>query len=133
MGGRDAAMGLRVMSIELINCGPGLYVVNGYPEVRMLDENRQPLPVTFVPGSAAVASLPNFDNPPVEVVAAPNQRLTFGLVWRGTVTDLSGPIYGMYLEVTPAPGRPPQLVRPEGRIDVGTTARLGVSAWSKTT
>jgi hypothetical protein len=126
----DAAMGLRVMSVFLVNCGTVPYTVNGYPELRLLDADRTPLPVTVGHGSAGVATLDNFDRPPVPVTAAPGERLAFGMVWRNTVTDTTiDPVNGVYLEVTPAVGQPPLVVRPEGRIDVGTTRRVGVTPW----
>jgi hypothetical protein len=129
-GRADAAMGLRAMGVYLVNCGTVPYAVNGYPEVRLLDGDRQPLPVTINLGTSGVATIDNFDTLPGPVTAAPGQQLAFGMVWRNTVTDTTtGPVNGVYLEVTPAPGQPAQTVRPEGRIDVGTTGRIGITAW----
>jgi hypothetical protein len=131
-GTSDAAMGLRVMGIELVNCGTVPYTVNGYPGVRLLDENWAPLPVAVIHGSAGVAVLDNFDTPPAPVTAAPGERLSFGLVWRNTVADTTiDPVNAIYLEVVPAPGQVPQTVRPEGRLDLGTTGRLGITAWRR--
>ena len=31
----------------------------------------------------------------------------------------------------PDAGQPPQTVRPRGRVDLGTTGRLGVTAWGR--
>lgn len=126
----DAAMGLRAMGIYLVNCGTVPYTLNGYPEVRLLDANRVPQPVTVGHGSSGVATLENFDLPPAPVTAAPGERLSFGMVWRNTVNDTTiDPVNGVYLEVTPAVGQPPQVVRPDGPVDVGTTRRVGVTAW----
>ena len=133
-GETSAAMGLRAMGIELVNCGTVPYTVNGYPAVRVLDEGRAPLPVAVIHGSAGVATLDNFDTPPTRVTAAPGERLAFGLVWRNTVTDTTvDPVNATYLEIVPAPGQVPQTVRPEGRLDLGTTGRLGITAWSRAT
>jgi hypothetical protein len=129
-GAVDAAMGLRAMRLELVNCGTVDYTVNGYPDVRVLDEDGKPLDVTVVRGSSTVASIDRFDTPPAPVTARPGEWLVVGLVWRNTVTDgVVEPVSGMYLEVVPAPGQPPQTVRPDGRVDLGTTGRLGVTAW----
>jgi hypothetical protein len=125
----DAAMGLRAMRIELVNCGTVPVTVNGYPGVRLLDEDRAPLPVTVLQGSSAVASIDSFDTPPAPVTAAPGESLVAGLVWRNTVDSVAGPVNGTYLEIVPVPGQPPQTVRPEGPVDVGTTGRMGVTAW----
>lgn len=128
-GTGDAAMGLRAMSIELVNCGPVPVTLNGYPDLRILDEDRAPLPVAVIQGSSAVALIDGFDTPPAPVTAMPGERLAAGLVWRNTVDTVSDPVNGTYLEVVPAPGQPPQIVRPDGRIDVGTTGRVGITAW----
>jgi hypothetical protein len=126
----DAAMGLRAMGIELVNCGSVPFTVNGYPGVRVLDDARAPLPVTVGQGSSGVAAIDGFDTPPAPVTAAPGERLVAGLVWRNRVDMAVEPVNGTYLEIVPAPGQPPQTVRPEGRIDLGTTGRMGVTAWS---
>ena len=128
----DAAMGLRAMGIELVNCGTAPFSVNGYPEVRLLDDDRQPLPVTVGRGSSGIATLDSFDLPPAPATAAPGERLVAGLVWRNKVADMTtDPVSGTYLEVVPAPGLSPQVVRPDGPIDLGTTGRLGVAPWRR--
>jgi hypothetical protein len=129
-GAVDAASGLRAMRLELLNCGTAAYSVNGYPDVRVLDEDRKPFDVTVVRGSSAVALIDGFDTAPAPVTAMPGEWLTVGLVWRNTVTDVVvDPVNGTYLEVVPAPGQPPQTVRPDGPVDLGTTGRLGITAW----
>jgi hypothetical protein len=129
-GAVDAAMGLRAMGIELVNCGSAPFTMNGHPDVRLLGDDRRPLPVTVGRGSSGIATLDSFDAPPTPVTAAPGERLVAGLVWRNKVTDMTtDPVSGTYLEVVPAPGQPPQVVRPEGPIDLGTTGRLGVAPW----
>lgn len=130
MGEVDAAMGLRAAGIELVNCGTVPVTVNGYPDVRVLDDGGAALPVAVVHGSGGIALLPNFDTPPAPVTAAPGARLVAGLLWRNRV-DMGGDVVkGTYLEIVPAPGREPQTIHPDGPIDLGTTGRLGVSAWS---
>jgi hypothetical protein len=129
-GAVDAAMGLRAMGIELVNCGSVPFSVNGYPQVRVLDDTRAPLPVTVIQGSSGIAVIDGFDTPPAPVTAAPGQRLVAGLVWRNRVTDTTvDPVKGTYLEIVPTPGQLPQTVRPDGSIDLGTTGQLGVTAW----
>lgn len=131
-GAVDAALGLRAMRVELVNCGTVPYTVNGYPGVRVLDDARVPLDVTIVNGSSAVALIDDFDTAPAPVTAGPGERLVAGLVWRNTVTDaVAAPVNGTYLEIVPARDQPPQTVRPFGRVDLGTTGRLGVTAWGR--
>lgn len=126
----NAAMGVRAMGLELVNCGTVPFTVNGYPEVRLLDDDRRPLPVTVGRGSSGISTIDSYDVPPAPVTAAPGERLVAGLVWRNKVADMTtDPVNGTYLEVVPAPGQPPQVVRPTGGIDLGTTGRLGVAPW----
>ncbi len=51
------------------------------------------------------------------------------VLWRNTVTD-GDAVAATYLSVAPAPGAPEQLVTPDGGIDLGTTGRLAVNAWT---
>jgi hypothetical protein len=128
----DAALGLRAMGIDLLNCGTEPYTVQGYPAVRVLDDDRQPLDVAVLDGTAAISSSPivRYDGPPQRVTAAPGERITAVVVWRNTVADTSIPAAtGRYLEIAPAEGQPAQTVTPGGGIDLGTTGRLAVSAW----
>jgi hypothetical protein len=133
LGEVDAAMGLRAAGLELVNCGSVPVTLNGYPDIRVLDDDRAPLPVTVVHGSTDIASIPGFDTPPAPVTAAPGARLVAGLVWRNRVDMVGEVVKGAYLEIVPAPGRPAQTIRPDGPIDLGTTGRLGVTAWGMPT
>lgn len=122
-------MGLRVLTIELVNCGTAPYTVNGYPTIRILDEQRKPVEVTVGRGSSGISTIDSFEVPPKSVTLQPGQKAVAGLVWRNTVTDTSVPANGRFVEVAPAADVPPQVVEPDGPIDVGTTGRLGVSPW----
>lgn len=125
----DAAMGLRVMSIDLLNCGEEPYTVQGYPIIRVLDDDQQPLDVSILEGTAAIAGgIEPSDGPPQPVTADPGEHILAFVAWRNTVTDVS-PITGHYLEVAPANGQSPQTVTPNGGIDLGTTGRLATGPW----
>ncbi|MCG8916517.1 DUF4232 domain-containing protein [Actinokineospora sp. PR83] len=127
----DSASGLRALGILLTNCGTRDYTANGYPVVRVLDENREPLDITVGNGSAPVSAPDAYDVPPRPVTLRPGQRVTARVLWRNTVTDSTvTATEGHYLEVTPAPGEPAQLVAPNGGIDLGNTGRLAVNAWA---
>lgn len=136
-GVTSAAMGLRAMSLKLVNCGTGPYTVDGYPGVRVLDEDRQPLAVDVGNGTNGVTSdLPAFEAAPAAVTVRPGDGATVGLVWRNTYTDTTAPpALGRYLEISLAPGAPWLAVIPEAgartvNIDLGSTGRLGVSPWA---
>jgi hypothetical protein len=87
VAGADAAMGVRVLTVEMLNCGSAPYPVHGYPSVRLLDEERKPLEVTLAPGSASIATVPGFDAPPRAMVLRPGERARTALLWRNSVTD----------------------------------------------
>ncbi|MEU8328255.1 DUF4232 domain-containing protein [Micromonospora sp. NPDC048839] len=128
--GGDAAMGLRALGLELVNCGDRPYQLNGYPVLHVFDEQREPVLLRVVNGGREITS--GFDQPPREVTLAPNERATAVLLWRNLVTDSTVvATNGEYLTVAPAAGQPAEEVDPDGPIDLGNTGRIGVSAWKK--
>ncbi|MFB7666644.1 DUF4232 domain-containing protein [Kitasatospora sp. NPDC056138] len=128
-GEPDAAMGLRAMTVELTNCGTRPYALNGYPTVRVLDDRREPFDIAVSHGASAIAVIDRFDAGPTPLTLKPGERAVFGLTWRNTVTDVnSAPVNGSYLEITPRPGDRAQSIAI--LIDLGTTGKLGISAWS---
>lgn len=126
----DTAMGLRAFGLDLVNCGNRPYTVNGYPAIRVLDEEHKPLDVVVGHGSEPVTAPDAWDAPPKPVTLGPGEKAAARLVWRNTVTDgTAAPVIGAFVEVTPAEGQRPQIVSPDGGVDLGTTGRVGVSAW----
>ncbi|GAB1688353.1 DUF4232 domain-containing protein [Krasilnikovia sp. M28-CT-15] len=132
VGQGDAAMGLRVLSIALVNCGSGTYRLNGYPAVRSLDEDRARLKVRVLHGvKEIVGSALPWDGPPKPVVLKPGQRAGTAVAWRNTYDDIrKPPVTVRFLGISPLAGRPSQVVAPDGGLDLGSTGRIGVSAWS---
>ncbi|MGK5743117.1 DUF4232 domain-containing protein [Micromonospora sp. URMC 103] len=128
--GSDAAMGLRALGLELVNCGTGPYALNGYPALAVADEQHQPIRLRVVNGAKEITS--GFDAAPRPFTLLPGERATAVVLWRNTFTDTTGaPANGAYLDVAPAAGRPAQAVDPDGPIDLGNTGRIGVSAWKR--
>jgi hypothetical protein len=138
----DAAMGLRVMSLRLVNCGDEPVTVTGYPGVRVLDASHRDLPVQIGDGSFGISTVPAFDAIPAPVTVAPGGVATTGLLWRNTVTD-GVPSVGRHLLISPTPGAPWQPVasstpsdepwrvgEPTVTVDLRTTGRLGVAPWT---
>ncbi|MEN3609582.1 DUF4232 domain-containing protein [Plantactinospora sp. ZYX-F-223] len=126
----EPALGLRALGIELRNCGTAPYRLDGYPAVRVLDQERRALDVTVGNGSAPVSSPDSYDVPPRPVVLRPGETARARVLWRNTVTESTEPATNAsYLEITPAPGSPAQLVAPRGGIDLGSTGRLAVNVW----
>lgn len=132
VGGSDAAMGLREMNLTMTNCGDRPYTVDGYPALKVLDEDRAEIPVLVGNGTNGIATVPAFDNPPVPVTLQPGDTAVSGLIWRNLVTDANVPAtVGVYLEVQPAPGEKWQrLAEGDLNIDLGNTGKLGVRAWT---
>ncbi|MFV2172773.1 DUF4232 domain-containing protein [Actinomadura sp. LOL_016] len=120
----DAAMGLRAMRVTLVNCGDTAHRLDGYPALRVLDENRKPFEVEIVEGSATVP-----DPGPEPITVRPGKTASVVLAWRNTVTHGTN-VNGTFLEVAPADGREALAVRTPGGLDLGTTGRLEVTAWS---
>jgi uncharacterized protein DUF4232 len=138
----DAAMGLRLLDLELENCGTQPFQVKGYPALRLLDEDHQPVQVKIGPGTNGVTTDEVFDAPARQVTLQPGEKAKSGLVWRNTYDDTtSPPVVGVYLEISPVAGRPVQLIKPtrpsgDGKftsvtIDLGSTGKLGVAPWAK--
>jgi len=126
----EAAMGLRVMGLTMLNCGSNSRTVEGYPGVRMLDSDMARLDVDVIHGGEPISVIESFDAEPRSVTLRPGERARSGIVWRNTVTAVTGSdTPGAYLDVAPLPGSAEQRLRPTGGIDLGTTGRIGVAPW----
>lgn len=125
----DAAMGLRVMGIHLVNCGTADYRLDGYPALRLLGEDREPVTgVNVLHGTDKISTGVGGSAPPRPVSLRPGESARAILAWRNTTTE-GDPVNAPYAEVTAKPGAAPVTVTPE--LDLGTTGRLGVGPWTK--
>ncbi|RUL93871.1 DUF4232 domain-containing protein [Verrucosispora sp. FIM060022] len=128
--GVSAAMGLRAMGLELVNCGSRPYRLHGYPQLRLLDSDDNPIKVRVIAGARGITS--GFDDPPRPLTLAPGEAAGAAVLWRNLVDDPTVvATNAQRLEVAPAEGEPTQEVAVEGPIDLGNTNRVGVSAWKK--
>ncbi|MFE7705350.1 DUF4232 domain-containing protein [Streptomyces sp. NPDC057486] len=123
MGEVQAALGHRAVSLTLTNCGSKPFRVDGYPSVRALDDEGDPLPVPVNPGSSYMGT----DRGPKEVMLKPGKTLNALLAWVSTPTggDL---IEGDALEIAPAPGLEARTFPLEGS-DVRLLDELNMTAW----
>ena len=128
--GVSAAMGLRAMGLELVNCGNRPYRLHGYPAPQLRDGDGDRIPVRVIPGAKGITS--GFDDPPRPLVLAPGEAAGAALLWRNLVDNPTVVATNAeHLAVSPLPGRSAQEVAMDGGIDLGNTDRLGVSAWKK--
>ncbi|KIQ66635.1 hypothetical protein TR51_03680 [Kitasatospora griseola] len=127
----DAAMGLRVVGLHLVNCGTSPVTVDGYPQVQALDEKHKAVDsLQVVKGGAAIATGTGADTPPRRIVLKTGEGARSAVVWRNTNDNIaSDPVNAPYLRVRATPDAAPVLVTPE--LDLGTTGRLGVGAWTR--
>lgn len=125
----DAAMGLRVVGLHLVNCGTRAYRLNGYPELELLDEDHDPVDgVRILHGTDQISTGLGGGGGPRSVVLQPGEAAQAGLAWRNT-TQFGEPVNAPYVRVRAKPGARPVMVVPE--LDLGTTGKLGVGAWEK--
>ncbi|MGW0801507.1 DUF4232 domain-containing protein [Nonomuraea sp. NPDC002799] len=117
----NAAMGLRVQAVILTNCGDKVRSVHGYPLVRLLDESGEPLDIKIDRGAQRVTTAVK-DPGSSTVSLRPGRSARFALVWRNTYGGTTHPpVLGTTVVVD---GH-----RVHGHFDLGSTGRLGVTAW----
>jgi hypothetical protein len=118
----NAAMGLRAMTLTLTNCGDRPYRVDGYPFVRVLDEEGDPLAgVRTVAGTDEVPMAPREPGPEA-LTLAPGESARAGLYWRMAAEE------GTYLRVGARRDRDLAHIRPEP-LDIGPVNVLGTTPW----
>jgi hypothetical protein len=128
-GDVEAASGLRAMTLTITNQDNTPHTLNGYPALRVLGDDHQPIQVKIVPGATGITS--GFDTPPSPITLQPGQQATASVLWRNTVTDARVKATpGTYLDTAPTAGQPWQTLQPRGGLDIGNTGTLGVSAWT---
>jgi hypothetical protein len=131
IGDVDAAMGLRGLTVSMTNCADRPYQVTGYPDVRVLDDQRKPLDIRVEHGASTITADPSLTAAPEPVTLQPGGTATAVVMWRNLVTDSSvDATTGTYLTIAPASGTPAQTVTPRGGIDLGNTGKLGVGPWT---
>ncbi|MFI7502408.1 DUF4232 domain-containing protein [Streptomyces sp. NPDC049687] len=125
----DAAMGLRVVGLRLENCGTKDYSLDGYPQLTLLDEDREPVEgVRILRGGDSIAGGTGYDDPPRPLTLKPGDSAVSGLVWRNT-TGSGTAVNIPYVRIRAKAGAAPVTVTPH--LDLGTTGKLGVGAWKR--
>jgi hypothetical protein len=117
----EAAAGYREMTLYVANCGAEVCTIQGRPDIVVLDDKQNPLPVKVVPNVFFTAS-------PRKMTLKPGTRAMATLSWHSTVT--TGEVAtGVFLSVAPVAGVQHQIVTLPAPLDLGTTGRLEASAW----
>ncbi|PJE98020.1 hypothetical protein CUT44_01905 [Streptomyces carminius] len=125
----EAAMGLRVLGVRLVNCGETSRTIRGRPGVRVLDGDGEPLEVEILHKVSEIALIGGLDDAPAPVPLDPGESAVARLVWRNTVTDPTVPAAtGSAVEIDPLGDREPRTV--PAHLDLGNTGRLAVSPWA---
>ncbi|WP_406212323.1 DUF4232 domain-containing protein [Streptomyces canus] len=125
----DAAMGLRVVGLHLVNCGTGRIQLNGYPKLTIQDEDHHTVDgVRILQGTDQISTGLGGDSRPQPFVLRPGEAALAELAWRNT-TQAGEPVNAPYVRVWATPAADPVVVAPE--LDLGTTGKLGVGPWRK--
>ena len=124
VGPVDAALGVRAVTLTLLNCGSAAYAVSGYPGLRLLDQERSAIDVQVSQEPDPVARSAPAPGP---FSLVPGARAQAVVLWRNTVELGSDPTPGAYLCVRPAPSEAEQALPLD--VDLGTTGRLTAGPW----
>jgi hypothetical protein len=129
----NAAMGLRATSVTLTNCGPDTYKLNGYPSIRVQTADGTLLDVQVLQGTSGITT--SDDPGPHPVTLKPGESARTDLYWRNTVIDGTESAVNadcISLALTDASAGPRQTLCPsDGPFDLGTTGKLGTTAWQR--
>ncbi|MFF3752281.1 DUF4232 domain-containing protein [Streptomyces sp. NPDC002018] len=123
----DAAMGHRAVVITLENCGERPLRVNGYPEVGVLDADREPLTVKLTHGHAYTDA--GRDQGPRPYTLERGDTVQSVLHWNNRITDTRPAGSGAYVVIAPAEGARRNTV--PLLLDIGTSGELDVTAWAR--
>lgn len=121
----SAAMGIRTMGIDLVNCGTEHIEVNGYPRLQVLVDG-SPIAVEVKEGSDTMQ-----DPGPTPITIAPGDTVHAGMLWRNRVesADEGDVVDATELNIGYSDDSPLQTVTPESSVDLGTTRELELTAW----
>ncbi|MGW1613837.1 DUF4232 domain-containing protein [Streptomyces sp. NPDC002285] len=127
----NAAMGLRVVGLHLVNCGTRTYELNGYPQLELLDADHDIVEgVRILQGTDQISTGTGGTGRPHPVVLRPGEAAQATLAWRNTTeAGVGDPVNAPYVRVRAKQGADPVTVMPE--LDLGTTGKLGAGPWKK--
>ncbi|MEV1019342.1 DUF4232 domain-containing protein [Streptomyces sp. NPDC050264] len=131
-GRGDAAMGLRVVDLTLTNCGRATFELYGYPRLRLIEEDRSPVERVRVLEGADDITTGIRDDGARRVSLRPGEAAVTLLVWRNTYDDTTHPpVTVERVTIDPGLGRGTPTLALDQPLDLGSTGRLGTTAWRK--
>ncbi|MEV3857168.1 DUF4232 domain-containing protein [Streptomyces sp. NPDC050095] len=130
-GRGDAAMGLRVLDLTLTNCGSTTVELYGYPRLTPQKPDGTPVErVRVLEGTDGITT--GVDAGPRRITLRPGESAVTDLVWRNTYDDTTHPPVTVdQVVVDPRPARGTATVIPDPPLDLGSTGRLGTTAWHR--
>ncbi|GAA1119897.1 DUF4232 domain-containing protein [Kribbella jejuensis] len=111
--------------MKVTNCRSRPINLNGYPDVAVLDATRRPLKVTVAHGISYMA----IDPGPTKIHLSKGESALAAISWSNTVEVAEDKASGTYLRIAPHTGEK-QAIWPVD-TDLGTTARVTVTAWCR--
>ncbi|WP_420036554.1 DUF4232 domain-containing protein [Streptomyces sp. cg28] len=129
-GVAEAAMGLRALRVTLTNCGTNTVALSGYPRLRLAGSDGTPVEgVRVLQGTGQITTGVK-DPGPHRLTLRHGESAATVLAWRNTCTDTTHPPVTVdRVTVDPGIGGGIQTVTPDPPLDLGSTGRLGTTAW----
>ncbi|MEV4973002.1 DUF4232 domain-containing protein [Streptomyces scopuliridis] len=122
----NAALGIRAVSIRLRNCGTKPYRVNGYPEIGVLDEDRDRVGLKLIHGNESTGAAD--DQGPRELTLAPGESVVSVLQWNNRITESGAHATGSHVVIAAAPDEERDTLPLS--LDIGSDGELRVTAWA---
>ncbi|MFJ8822980.1 DUF4232 domain-containing protein [Streptomyces sp. NPDC102467] len=131
-GDANAAMGLRALTVTLTNCGEAALQLYGYPRLKLAEKDGTPVDgVRVIEGTEDITTAQP-DAGPARLTLRPAEAAVTVLVWHNTYDDTTNPPVTVdRVTVDPQLGRGTQTLVPDPALDLGSTGRLGTTAWRK--
>ncbi|MER7245149.1 DUF4232 domain-containing protein [Kribbella sp. NPDC000426] len=126
VGPVDAALGHRAVVVKLTNCRSTPITVDGYPDIAVLDADRRAMNLTITRGTSYMA----IDPGPKKLLLHKGETALAAVSWSNTVEAGDDKASGTYLAVARGKGEHP-VVWPVD-TDLGTTAKVTLTAWCRT-
>ncbi|MFI5693243.1 DUF4232 domain-containing protein [Kribbella sp. NPDC051586] len=126
VGPVDAALGHRAVVVKLTNCRSTPISVDGYPDIAVLSADRRAMNVTITRGTSYMA----IDPGPAKLLLRKGESALAAISWSNTVEAGADKASGTYVAVARTKGEHPTVWPVD--TDLGTTAKLSLTAWCRT-